>query len=795
MKKYILVLATVVASVSAMYAQQHSHENCGVEHNHGHQHDHHSHSHGNVIVGRVIDMEADDVIPFATVSIVETGMAQSANIDGAFEFAGLDVGKYTVRAQAVGYITIEEPVEVTAESAAMIDLRMEVDGMLIGEVVVSASRNEVKRSEAPVVVSILNEKLFERTNSTDLARSLNFQSGLRVENNCQNCAFPQVRINGLEGPYSQVLINSRPVVSALSGVYALEQIPVNMIDRIEVVRGGGSALFGANAVGGTINIITKDPINNSFSVGSTISNMNGDAWEEVVNANASLVSKNNVYGLAVYETFRNRSPYDANADGFSEVGKLNLNSFGINGYYRPTHFSRINLEYHTTNEFRRGGDNFDLEPFQTEITEQTKHIINSGGVSYDHAWMEWKHRMSIYASVQDIDRNSYYGAQQNPDAYGKTDDITWVLGGTYTGSYDKVIFSPAVFTAGLEYQSNSMHDVMVGYNRDMKQDVRIFGAFVQNEWKMNEFTLLAGLRLDNHNLIDNPILSPRVNLMYRPTDKFQARATWSTGFRAPQAYDEDLHITAVGGEGTLIQLADGLDPERSNSFSGSIDWTGSFGAWQANLLVEGFYTTLNDVFVLEDLGHDEYGNALKERRNGSGAHVYGANVDFRMAHGKDISLQLGMTWQRSLYKEAEQWSEDPSVAPTKNMMRTPNLYGYFTLSGSPFKNFDWSLSGVYTGKMYVPHYAPAPEDIPVDYPFSYITHDELVHTPEFFDFNVKFSYTINLRDNLNVQVTAGVQNIFNEFQEDLDSGGFRDSGYFYGPTAPRTYFAGVKFSL
>ena len=99
-------------------------------------------------------------------------------------------------------------------------------------------------------------------NSTDLAKSLSYQSGLRVENNCQNCGFPQVRINGLEGPYSQILINSRPVVSALSGVYGLEQIPVSMIDRVEVVRGGGSALFGANAVGGTINIITKDPVNN-----------------------------------------------------------------------------------------------------------------------------------------------------------------------------------------------------------------------------------------------------------------------------------------------------------------------------------------------------------------------------------------------------------------------------------------------------------------------------------------------------------------------------------------------------
>ena len=221
----------------------------------------------------------------------------------------------------------------------------------------------------------------------------------------------------------------------------------------------------------------------------------------------------------------------------------------------------------------------------------------------------------------------------------------------------------------------------------------------------------------------------------------------------------------------------------------------NIGHWQANLLVEGFYTTLNDVFVLEDKGFDEQGNAIKERRNGSGANVFGANVDFKIAHGKDLALQLGATWQRSLYKEAEQWSEDPNVAPTKNMMRTPNLYGYFTLSGSPFRNFDWALSGVYTGRMYVPHYAPS--DVPTDDPFfdTYITQDELVYTPDFFDFNVKFNYTIPLTNRLSMQVNAGVKNIFNAFQKDLDSGGYRDSGYFYGPTAPRTYFAGVKFTM
>lgn len=775
---------------------------CGQEHQcpkheHGHPHGENTDKYkGNAISGHVFEADTHDELPYTSIYVIETKRGIAAGDGGEFFLEDFDDGTYTLRFQCVGYAQKEVKVTVKNREHKHIDVELNASDMLLDEVVVSASRNEVRRCEAPVVVNVLNQKLFERTNSTDLAQSLNFQSGLRVENSCQNCAFPQVRINGLEGPYSQVLINSRPVVSALSGVYALEQLPVNMIDRIEVVRGGGSALFGANAVGGTINIITTDPIENSFTVGSTISNMNGsNAWEEVVNANVSLVSPDRKFGVALYETYRNRNPYDANDDGFSEVGKLSLNSFGFNAYYRPSEFGRLNIEYHTTNEYRRGGNKFDLEPFQTDITEQTSHVINSGGVNYTQSWNNYKHRMSLYTSIQDIDRNSYYGAQQNPNAYGKTDDITWVLGGMYTGQYDKVIFAPATFTSGMEYQSNSMHDVMVGYNRDMKQDVQIFGIFVQNEWKMNHFTLLAGLRLDNHNLIDNPILSPRVNLMYRPTDKFQARATWSTGFRAPQAYDEDLHITAVGGEGTLIQLADDLSPEKSNSFSGSIDWVFNLGHWQANVLLEGFYTTLNDVFVLEDKGYDEQGNAIKERRNGSGARVYGANLDFKIAHGKDLALQLGATWQHSLYKEAEQWSEDPEVAPTENMMRTPNLYGYFTLSGSPFRNFDWALSGVYTGRMYVPHYAPS--DVPSTDPYfnTYITHDELVHTPDFFDFNIKFNYTIPLTNRLSMQVNAGVKNIFNAFQKDLDCGGYRDSGYFYGPTAPRTYFAGVKFFM
>lgn len=554
-----------------------------------------------------------------------------------------------------------------------------------------------------------------------------------------------------------------------------------MIDRIEVVRGGGSALFGANAVGGTINIITKDPVSNSFQVSGSLSNMDGQSWEQYFGANVSLVGKDNSYGIALYQSYRNRNPYDRDDDGFSEVGKLNMNTFGMRAYYRPTHMSKVNVEYHTTNEFRRGGNDFDKQPHETDITEQTKHIINSGGASYDYFWNEYKHKLSAYASIQHVDRNSYYGGGQDLNAYGKTDDLTWVTGAMYVTNMDNFLFSPATFTGGIEYQNNSLHDVMNGYNRDMRQKVRIGGGFLQNEWKMNLFTILLGVRLDKHNLIDNMIFSPRVNLMYKPNEKFQGRLTYSTGFRAPQAYDEDLHVTVVQGTGMQIKLADDLREERSNSFSGSIDWTTNIGHWQANLLLEGFYTDLRHVFMLESIGENENGDQIKERRNGDGARVYGVNLDAKLAHGREAQFQLGFTAQRSEYKKDEVWTnEEDHPQTTKRMVRTPNYYGYFTFSSVPLKRFDFSVSGIYTGKMIVPHLA------------GYIEEPRMEKTPDFFDANLKLNYTFPLREHLKIQLNCGIQNLFNSFQKDLDKGPDRDSGYFYGPTQPRTFFVGFK---
>ena len=150
-------------------------------------------------------------------------------------------------------------------------------------------------------MSVLDAGLFEKTNASCLAQGLSFQPGVRVEDDCQNCGFTQVRINGLDGHYSQILVDSHPVFSALTGVYGLEQIPANMIERVEVLRGGGSALFGSSAIGGTINVITKEPSRNSAQMSHTLTSIGGsNSYDNNTMLNASLVTESGRAGLCVF---------------------------------------------------------------------------------------------------------------------------------------------------------------------------------------------------------------------------------------------------------------------------------------------------------------------------------------------------------------------------------------------------------------------------------------------------------------------------------------------------------------
>ena len=291
------------------------------------------------------------------------------------------------------------------------------------------------------------------------------------------------------------------------------------------------------------------------------------------------------------------------------------------------------------------------------------------------------------------------------------------------------------------------------------------------------------IRWGKHNLVKNLLFSPRVNLRYNPTKDINIRLSYSEGFRAPQAFDEDLHIMAVGGEVSLIVLDPNLKEERSRSVSASVDIYENIGSVPTNFLLEGFFTNLSDAFVMEHIGSDAAGNAIIQRRNGGGGQVFGVNFEGRAAVSSWLEAQLGLTWQRSLYKTPEVWSEDPDAEAAHEMFRTPDWYGFLTCTFKPTHHLAIDLSGTYTGEMWVQHLA------------GYIEKDRLERTPDFFNANVKVAYDFDLSSELTLQLHAGVQNIFNAYQKDFDKGPNRDSGYIYGPSTPRSYFFGVKFDF
>lgn len=736
------------------------------------------------IQGHVVDAGTGEHLPFISVVVKGTAIGISADASGHFFLKNLPVGDLTLEASSIGYKTVSK--QVKTEQGKTIELNFELDesSTYLGEVVVSATRNETDKKEAPIIVNVVSQKVFEGTASCNLAESMNFQPGLRVENNCGNCGTTQLRINGLEGQYSQILLNSRPIFSSLAGVYGLEQLPVGMIERVEVVRGGGSALYGASAIGGVVNIITKEPLRNSLSLSNTTNILKGGRKDINTSLNGSFVSDDFRAGVHIFGMLKNRDWYDRNGDGFSEIPELNSETAGFRGYYKTSRNTRLNAEYHHIHEFRRGGNKFERPPHETDITEQLEHYIDGGGLDFEIFSPDYKRRLSLYASGQIIKRDSYYGAGHDATAYGHTEDNTIVAGTQYTHRFDKLFFMPAEFTAGLEFNFNDLDDKIERIQRTLKQVTRAFGGYVQNEWKNEKYSMLIGARLDKHNLVHDAVLSPRANLRYSPSDKLGLRASYSSGYRAPQAYDEDLHVEAVSEALSVIEIAKGLKPEYSHSISASADIYGSLGSVQMNFLAEGFYTMLKDVFALEARGKNDDETILYwERVNGPGATVKGLNFELKAGIPRKFEVQTGFTLQSSKYNDPHNWSDQ--LPAQRTMFRAPDYYGYLTSNINITRQFTASLFGNYTGSMLVKHVISDGDDE---------KHREK-KTQAFWDMGIKLAYDIALSPGVNIQLNGGVKNIFDSYQKDIDYGPAKDAGYVYGPALPRMLFFGVKFTM
>lgn len=659
------------------------------------------------------------------------------------------------------------------------------DTIRLRQVVVTATQHSTVRSEAPTAVGVVDGEQMEAVSATNLGQALNFSTGLRVENTCQNCGANEVRINGLGQAYSQILIDSRPVNSALAGVYLLDQLPTALIDRVEVLRGGGSALYGSNAIAGVINVITREPHNNSACVGNTTQYIGGKVWDFSNSFNASLVSDDSKAGLSIFGHNRHREPYDHNGDGFSEVGLLKARMVGFRGFLRTTDFSKLNIEYHNIHDFRRGGDRFDQPSPMALISEGGEHDIHSASLKWDWLPASGLRHASFFASLQHVDRQSYYGEREDSDpigtAYGYTKDLTLNYGALYSRHFDTLLFLPSEFTVGVEHTLDRLQDHTLDSPDTLRQNIGIVSAYLQNEWKDNRWSLLVGARMDKHTMVSNPVVSPRLNVRFAPTDHLTLRAGYASGFRAPQVYDEDLHVGAVGGELYRITNATDLRMEQSHSVNASANLCFHLGSLEADLLVEGFYTRINDAFVNELLFDDTTSGYLHyERRNADGAEVMGMNVELTLSPVETMRLQLGGTLQRSRYTgQGKEWDEGRFE---QRMERSPDLYAYLMGTYTPVAHLLLTATGTFTGPMLVYHTIAG-------------GNVQKVTTPSFFDLSLKATYGIPFGESTLLELSVGVQNLFDSYQNDHDSGPERDATYIYGPSLPRTLLFGAKLTI
>lgn len=734
----------------------------------------------------------DGAVELASVSIEGSSIGVITKTKGNYRIKEVPLGTLEITASYIGYESITKTITLSnSQQDLELNFILSDETLDLDEVVVTGTKTFKRQTNSPIIVSVLNSDALENVQACNLSEGLKFQPGLRVETDCQTCNYTQLRMNGLGGGYSQILVNGRPIFSPLTGLYGMEQLPVNMIDRIEVIRGGGSSLYGSSAIGGTVNVITKIPKKNAYSIDYNYQNINGHTNDHQLMGNTTFVAENGNTGFSLFVNRRERGFYDHNGDNFSEIPLIENTSLGVNTFFLPGDDQKLELSFSSLNEYRFGGEMVDKPAYLTQQSEERTHNVLMGSADYQINFNNDNTSIITYLAWQNTARKHYTGIIPDEDEalenhfenppYGTSDVSTYNAGLQLNHRLNHFLRGTNVLTLGAEYVVDDVYDEIPAYGFLIDQTTKDLGLFLQSDWEVfSQLTLLTGLRMDKHNLVDNPVFSPRASLLYKLKEYTQFRLNYGAGFRAPQAFDSDLHIAFAGGGVSRISLSPDLLPERSQSVSGSINFDKPTEHYIAGFTVEGFYTRLNDAFYLQPIGEDSFGE-LFEKQNGQGATVKGITLEVRANYDRKIQLESGFTFQSSQFDNPVEYIE--GVEGIREFIRTPNDYGFATLSFTPNKKLNANLNYVYTGRMKVPHFAGAPNQ----------EVDEIITSETFSELSAKLGYVLELKNlNSEIELYSGVKNIFNAYQEQFDIGKNRDSNFVYGPAQPRTFYIGVK---
>ena len=626
----------------------------------------------------------NSTLEFVDIFLKGTRFGVSTDDKGFYQIKNIPAGTYTIVASSLGFKRQEQRIKLNTNQQVTINFELDEDSAALDEVVISGTMKEVSKLESPVPVEVYSATFFQANPTPSIFESLQNVNGVRPQLNCNVCNTGDIHINGLEGPYTMVLIDGMPIVSGLSTVYGLTGIPQSLIERIEIVKGPASTLYGSEAVGGLINIITKKP----HSAPLVATDIFASGWGEI---NTDIGVKYNlgekVDALFGVNYFNYSNPKDENNDGFTDITlqdrisifnkisirRKNNRIFDIAGRY--VYEDRWGGEMDWTPAYR-GGDEIYGESIYTSRWE-----------AYGIYQLPTEELINFQFSANGHNQNSVYGdTKYLADQYIGFGQFTW----------NKILTSHDLLM-GVAYRYNYYDDntpaTAIGDEENAKNEPSIThlpGLFIQDEITLNPLNkLLLGVRYD-YNSIHGNIFSPRVNYKWTSRDKNNVlRISAGNGYRVANVFTED-HAALTGAR--TVEFEGELEPE--TSWNGNINFVKKIVSKKNNYYsidASAFYTYFTNQ-ILPDYETDPnkiiYSN------------LEGSSVS------KGISLNLDMTFNNGLHINTGATLMDVSVEENGEKYRqilTERFQGVWSVGYTFYRS---GITLDYTGNLYGPMRLP-----------------------------------------------------------------------------------------